>query len=257
MKASLPTSSELRIVADAAELYQAGAAELARQARRVLETAETFSVALAGGSTPRGVYRRLAGEPYRTDLAWERIHFFWGDERHVPPNDADSNYRMAHEALLSKVAVPATNVHRIMSEHPDADRVARDYESTLREFFRPPAQRWPRFDLVFLGLGADCHTASLFPGTAALHARTRLVVANRVDRLDAERITLTTPLFNSAARVVFLVAGGDKAVAVSAVLEGPLDPACKPAQLIRPEPGTLVWLIDRAAASVLRDCGSF
>lgn len=242
----------LRIVADAAALYREAAAQFANQARRTLRTRARFSVALAGGSTPQGVYRLLAGEPFLSALSWERMHFFWGDERHVPPDHAHSNYRMAYGALLSRVPVPAANVHRIMGEYPNADQAAREYERRLCEFFRPTPRRLPRLDLVFLGLGADCHTASLFPGTSAVDERARHVVANRVDKLDAERITLTAPLINAAACVVFLVAGGDKAEAVSAVLDGALEPRRKPAQLIRPGAGNLIWLIDRAAAAALR-----
>jgi 6-phosphogluconolactonase len=185
-------------------------------------------------------------------VPWDKMHVFWGDERHVPPDHPDGNYRMAHEAMLSKVPIPPTNVYRIKSEHPDARQAAEDYEQTLRAFFHLAAGQFPRFDVVYLGLGPEAHTASLFPGTKALHKMAPLVVATWVGKLFTERITLTPPTLNNAAGVIFLVSGDDKALALKAVLEGPDEPEQLPAQLIRPSHGRLLWLVDRAAAGLLQ-----
>jgi 6-phosphogluconolactonase len=244
---------EIQIVADAEALYRAGAAEFVRQVGAAIGTKGLFTVALSGGSTPKGLYGLLASDPtLRAQVPWEKIYVFWGDERHVPPADADSNYRMAHEAMLSKVPIPPANVHRIKSEHPDASQAADDYEQTLRAFFHVSEGQLPRFDLVFLGLGPEGHTASLFPGTKALHETKRLTVSNWVGKFFTDRITMTPPVLNNAACVFFLVSGEDKALPLKAVLEGQYEPEQLPAQLIQPEHGKLLWLVDQAAASLLQ-----
>jgi 6-phosphogluconolactonase len=244
---------EVQIVPEAEALYRAGAAEFVRLAGEAVMAKGSFTVALSGGSTPKGLYGLLATDPgLRGQMPWDKIHVFWGDERHVPPTDAESNYRMAHEALLSKVPIPPAHVYRIKSEARDASHAADDYEQTLREFFRVSAGQLPRFDLVFLGLGPEAHTASLFPGTKALHETKRLVVSNWVGKFYTDRITMTPPILNHAACVVFLVSGEEKALPLKAVLEGPYEPEQLPAQLIRPDHGRLLWLVDRHAASLLR-----
>jgi 6-phosphogluconolactonase len=241
----------IRIVHDAAALARAGAEEFARRAAEAVASGGRFCVALSGGSTPRALYSLLAGdEALRGRVPWEKIHFFWGDERPVPPDHPDSNYRMAREAMLSKVPAPPGNVHRIEGEHPAAAAAA-EYEEVLRDFFRPPPGGFPSFDLALLGLGPDAHTASLFPGSPALSETRRWVVANRVERLATDRITLTAPLLNSTAAVIFLVSGDEKASALKEVLEGPHDPSRLPAQMIHPRRGTLLWLVDRAASRLL------
>lgn len=206
------------------------------------------AVALSGGSSPRGVYQLLGAPAFRSRVRWNDIHFFWGDERHVPPDHPDSNYRMAVEAMLSKVPVPPANVHRVRSEVPDAERAAREYEDTIRACVE--GLPIPRFDLIHLGIGTDGHIASLFPGSAALEERQRLCVANWVPKLNASRITLTLPVLNAAHAVVFIATGVEKASIVEQVLgdsvESPL-----PAQLIRPADGELSWMLDRAAAGEL------
>ena len=243
----------IQIVANADALYQAAAAEFVRQAGAAVEAKGACTVALSGGSTPKGLYGLLADDPtWRGQVPWDQLHVFWGDERHVPPDHPDSNYRMAHEAMLSKVPIPPANVHRIKSEHPDARQAAEDYEQTLRAFFHLTAGQFPRFDVVFLGLGPEAHTASLFPGTKVLHETARLVVATWVGKFYTDRITMTPPVLNHAAGVIFLVSGGDKALALKAVLEGPDAPEQLPAQLIRPSHGRLLWLADRAAAGLLQ-----
>lgn len=243
---------EIWIVDDAAAVAHAAAVEFSRHCRRSVEEHGACSVALAGGSTPAGMYARLATDAALRDaVPWQQLDFFWGDERHVPPDHPDSNYRMAREALLSRVPVAADHIHRIAGENPDADRAAQDYERTLRAFFHLPAGAFPRFDLVLLGLGGDGHTASLFPASPALAERERLAVSNPVARLDADRITLTAPVLNHAARVVFVVSGRDKAAALQAVLEGAHLPERYPAQLIAPLGGSLAWIVDRDAARLL------
>jgi 6-phosphogluconolactonase len=244
---------EIQIVPDVEALYRAGAAEFVRLAGEAVVAKGSFTVALSGGSTPKGLYELLATDRrLRGRMPWDQIHVFWGDERHVPPTDAESNYRMTHEALLSKVPIPPAHVYRIKSEHPDAGHAAHDYEHMLREFFQVAAGEVPRFDLAFLGLGPEAHTASLFPGTKALHETKRLVVSNWVGKFFTDRITMTPPILNQAACVVFLVSGKDKALPLKAVLEGPYEPEQLPEQLVRPERGRLLWLVDRDAASWLR-----
>jgi 6-phosphogluconolactonase len=184
------------------------------------------------------------------------MHFFWGDERHVPPEHADSNFRMANEALLSGAPVPAANVHRMHGEAANAADAAREYEDELHEAFGLKAGEVPRFDLILLGLGPEGHTASLFPGTHALTENQRLVVSNWIGKLFADRITLTPPVLNNAACVMFIVSGPDKATALKGILEGPYEPDQLPAQLVNPTNGRLVWLLDRVAAQELDVIGS-
>jgi 6-phosphogluconolactonase len=244
---------EIQIVANAEALYRAAATEFVRRTQQAVGTKGLCSVALSGGSTPKGLYALLADDAtLRRQIPWDTIHFFWGDERHVPPEHADSNYRMVNDAMLSKVPVPAAHVHRIRSEHPDASQAADEYEQTLRAFFQVAKGRLPRFDVVFLGLGPEAHTASLFPGTRALKEQRRLVVSNWVGAFDTVRITMTASVFNNAACVIFLVSGEEKAGALRAVLEGRYQPEHFPAQLIHPVDGRLLWLVDQAAASQLQ-----
>ncbi len=244
----------LQIVAQPAELYRAAAEIFVRIAQQAVAANGRFSVALAGGSTPKGLYSLLASDPaLRAALPLDGMHFFWGDERHVPPEHADSNFRMAQQAMLAKFPADAQQVHRIAGENPDAAQSADEYENSLRVFFRLTAAEFPRFDLVLLGIGPDGHTASLFPGTAALEERSRIVVSNWVEKLNTDRVTLTAPAINHAANVLILVCGADKAGALQAVLEGPREPRRLPAQLIAPHDGAATWLIDEAAAQLLEN----
>ena len=208
-----------------------------------MEDSGRFAVALAGGSTPKSAYELLA-TGYRDALEWGGVHFFFGDERAVPPEHEDSNYRMANAALLSRVR--AGSVHRMRGELPPPEAAAA-YEGELRGFFGGA----PVLDLVLLGLGEDGHTASLFPRTPALDAANRLVVENPVEKLGTTRITLTVAALNASRRVVFLVSGEGKAGALREILEGSADPRDYPAKLIRPTGGA-DWMVDRAAARLLR-----
>jgi 6-phosphogluconolactonase len=229
------------------------AAELFVERARAARTRGRFTVALSGGSTPRNLHTLLAGPDSRNQVDWTQVQFYWGDERYVPPDDPESNYRMARETLLDKLPeVRPQQVHRIHTELPDPAQAADLYEQELRREFALPAGALPRLDLIYLGLGPDGHTASLFPHTEALRVREHLVVANYVSKLASTRITMTAPVLNAAATVAFLVAGSDKAAALAAVLEGPRDPETYPAQLVQPAHGTLYWLVDRAAAAGLK-----
>jgi 6-phosphogluconolactonase len=246
----MQTKPEIRIVPSAEALFQAAAGEFVQAAEESVRAKGSFAVALSGGSTPKGLYSLLAGDPnLRARTPWDKTYFFWGDERHVPPEDPDSNFRMAREAMLS--CVPAGQVFRIKGEIPDASAAAEEYERELHGFFTLPNGQLPRFDLVLLGMGPDGHTASLFPGTKALLEQRRLVVANWVGKFFTDRITLTPPVLNNAARVMFLVHGEDKAPPLKGVLEGPFEPDQLPAQLIQPRDGKLLWLVDATAAHLL------
>lgn len=232
---------------DPAALSREAAARLVQRANEAVAARSRFTLALSGGSTPRALYLRLAASPWRERIPWKATHVFWGDERCVPPDHPDSNYGMAHTALLAHVPIPAGNVHRLHGEMDPATAAA-EYEGVLRAVFGLQPGELPRFDLILLGLGEDGHTASLFPGTAAVHERERLVVAHWVEKLNAYRLTLTPPVLNAAAEVVFLVAGAAKAGVLRQVLKGEYEPDRYPAQIVRPADGTLVWLVDRAAA---------
>jgi 6-phosphogluconolactonase len=244
--------NEVRVFDGVSELMRATAEEIALAAHQAVGRHQRFTWALAGGSTPRTVYQLLASDFYRERMPWSAIHFFWGDERHVPPDHPDSNFRMAREAMLDHVPVPAENVHRIKAEEPDAQRAAAEYEAVLRAFFSLAPGEWPRFDLILLGLGKDGHTASLFPGGDALRERERLVVAPWVEAQKTFRITLTAPVLSHAQRVMFLVSGEDKADALHAVLEGAREPERYPAQIVE---GDRLWMVDRAAARLLKAAG--
>jgi 6-phosphogluconolactonase len=239
----------VRVFEDAEAVARAAAEEFARLAREAVDERGAFSVALSGGTTPRRVYELLASADFSPRVPWAGVHVFFGDERQVPPDHAESNYRMANEALLARVPLPAENVHRIEGVG-DARANASDYESVMRGFFGDAAE-WPRLDLVFLGMGDDGHTASLFPGTEALGEGRAWVAANWVEKLGVWRVTLTAPVINSARNVVFLVTGAGKAERLREVLAGERDTARLPSQLIEPREGELFWYLDRSAAAQL------
>jgi len=241
---------EIRTLTTPQELFEAAAEEVVRAAKEAVAQRGRFTIVLSGGSTPKNLYNLLATNA-RTVLPWDRMFFFWGDERHVPPTDPESNYGTAEETMLSKIPVAAGNVFRIPTENPDAAAAAEAYEQTLRKFFQLGPGEIPTFDLILLGMGPDGHTASLFPGTAGLQEKSRLVIANWVDKLKTSRLTLTLPVLNAARCVVFLVSGTDKAPALHAVLKGDAPGEQYPAKLVRLSQGSLIWLLDRAAASEL------
>ena len=242
------SARDIRIFETAEEVARAAADYFAEIAEKSISAEGRFSVALAGGSTPRRTYQLLASEEYRNRVPWSQVHIFFGDERSVPATHPDSNYRMAEEAMISLLPIPALNVHRMVG---DGDAVANAslYEGELQAFFDGAA--WPRFNLVLLGMGDDGHTASLFPGTEALNEARAWVVANWVEKLKTYRITLTAPAINHAANIAFLVAGAGKAERLPEVLRGARNPRQLPSQLIQPLAGSLVWLVDKAAAERL------
>ena len=244
---------DIRVFPDILSLSRAAAAEFVGLAQQAVQARGLFTVALSGGSTPETLYSLLADDPQLySAVAWEKVHFFFSDERHVPPDHPDSNYEMVHRALLSKIPAPAGNAHRMVTELSDAGLVADQCEQVLREFFRLRPEEFPCFDLVLLGLGAEGHTASLFPGSEALQETQRLAVATWVKALEAWRITLTLPVLNHASEGLFLVSGAQKGEALREDLEGPFDPGHWPAQAVQPTPGQRVFFVDRDAAKLLR-----
>lgn len=241
-----------QVFPDPESLCQAAAERFAQAAAAATARSGRFTVALSGGSTPKRLFELLAAPPWRDGVDWQRLHVFWGDERTVPPDHPDSNYRMAHAALLRKVPIPAAQIHRLQGEAADLDQAARAYQAALASVFGvAPDGLPPALDLVLLGMGGDGHTASLFPYTTALGENERWVVANSVPQLKTERLTLTVPMLNSAQQVLFLVAGAEKAAVLADVLVGPRDVERLPSQLIQPAGGNLHWFVDRAAASRL------
>jgi 6-phosphogluconolactonase len=227
------------------ELFHAAAEKFCSLGSGAIEGYGKFTVALSGGSTPRGLHQELVTH-FASRLDWSKVFFFWGDERHVPPDSSDSNYRMANETLLSKLPIPPGNIFRVPSELPDARQAAAKYEQTLQRFFRPEPDSFPRFDFILLGMGPDGHTASLFPGTAALQEKDHLVVGNWVEKLNTFRITFTYPMLNNAACVMFLVNGDEKAEMVRRALKD--STANLPCQKVRPDDGELLWYLDKGAA---------
>jgi 6-phosphogluconolactonase len=243
---------EIRILPDGAAIARRAAQEFVQAAASAVREKGSFNVTLAGGSTPKALYSLLVDDPtLRSQVPWDKIHLFFGDERHVPPDHLDSNFRMATEAMISKAPLKPEQVTRIKGEYPDAEQAALEYEKALREYFRLKDGEYPRFDLVLAGMGNEGHTLSLFPGTKALHADGRVAVRNWVGKLYTERITLTAPAASNAEQVIFMVTGADKAPALKAVLEGPFEPEQLPAQLLQPKNGKLLWLADAAAGGML------
>ena len=233
----------------AADLFHAAAEEFVKVGRQAIGAQGRFAVALSGGSTPRSLYSLLASS--YPDFPWARTYLFFGDERHVPPTDPESNYRMVNEALLTKIAIPAQNVFRVKAEMPDAAFAAADYETQIRKFFELKPTEFPRFDLIFLGMGPDGHTASLFPDSEGLKENSKLVIANWVEKSKTHRISLTFPVLNNAGEVIFLASGPHKAEMVHKILETKPTPPF-PAQLVQPTNGQLLWMLDESAATKLK-----
>lgn len=244
--------AEVHVLPDLAELSHAAAGRFLLLAREAVAARGRFSVAISGGSTPKDLFALLAGPPFRDEVPWPQVHVFWADERCVPPDHPDSNYRLAAETFLSKVPLPPDNVHRMPAERDDPQAAAAEYARTLRTVLEPGEAAVPRLDLILLGMGDDGHTASLFPGSAALDERSALVAAPYVEKLAAYRLTLTPPVLNNARNAIFLVAGATKAERLREVLEGDERPKELPAQVVRPTAGTLTWLVDEEAARLLR-----
>ena len=242
----------IQLFSTCAEIACYASREVARISAQAVSARGVFSIGLAGGSTPKMLYALLAEHPtLRNSLPWDKMQVFFGDERHVGPGHADSNFQMATDAMLSKVALQPQQIHRIKGEYADTAQAAAEYEDEIRRQFGLRSGEFPRFDLLLLGMGNEGHTLSLFPGTKVLHETQRIVARNWVGKLYTERITITAPTANAAANIIFMVTGSDKACALKAVLEGPHEPDQLPAQMIQPSNGSLSWLIDAAAGSML------
>jgi 6-phosphogluconolactonase len=243
---------DVRILTNIDAIAKRAAQEFVQAATLAVSERGGFRVALTGGSTPKTLYSLLASDAaLRAQLPWDKMYLYFGDERSVGPDHADSNFRMASETMLSKVPLKPEQVFRIKGEYKDTEKAAQEYEQALRASFKIAEGQFPRFDLVLLGMGNEGHTASLFPGTKALHETKRLVVRNWVGKLYTNRVTLTAPTINNTARVIFMITGADKALALKGVLEGPYEPDQLPAQMIQPSNGQLLWLVDTVAGGML------
>ena len=240
---------ELRIFDHLEELSLAAAELFIETSVQAIAQRGRFLVELSGGNTPTELYQLLAQKPYREQIDWKRLQAFWGDERCVPVENPENNYRQAHDALLGRVHIPQENIHRIQSElEPDA--AAEDYARVLKGFATSPLD-WPRFDLVLLGMGNDGHTASLFPGSEVTASTPTLAVTAQYEDRPANRVTLTQLVLNAARRILFLVSGESKSETLANVLYGEYQPEKLPAQRIRPTDGELIWMVERAAARKL------
>jgi 6-phosphogluconolactonase len=237
---------EISIVADPAALAAEAAKRIAIACRESIAACGDFTIALSGGNTPRAVFELLSEEPWQSQIDWSKWEVFFGDERCVPPEHADSNYRMASESLLCSVPIAGEKIHRMRGELAPAE-AAKEYGQMLKQRFGDGG-----LDLVMLGMGDDGHTASLFPGTAALAETHHRCVANYVEKLKAWRITMSAPFINRSARVMILAAGAGKSARLHEVLKGPRDPQRLPIQMIAPA-GRLWWILDRAAAAEIGD----
>jgi 6-phosphogluconolactonase len=243
---------EVQILPDAAAIARRAAERIIESAAAAVKERGVFTISLAGGSTPKTLYTLLATDPaFKSKMPWDKTQFFFGDERHVAPDDSESNFRMANESMLSKLSLKPEQVLRIKGEYEDAEKAAKEYEQTLRSWFKLSDGQLPRFDVLLLGMGEEGHTLSLFPGTKALHDNGRLVMSNWVGKFFTTRITTTAPVASNSALVIFMITKADKALALKAVLEGPYEPEQLPSQLIQPKSGKLLWLVDTTAASKL------
>ena len=248
----IDSNAVIRTYPDLESVSHAAAEEFTDIGRAAIAETGRFAVVLAGGSTPRRLYERLADTPFRAQIAWDKVEFFWGDERAVSPQHPDSNYRMANDAMLKHLNIAETRIHRMPAEQPDLDTAARDYQAEIATVFGLTSSGpVPRFDLLLLGMGTDGHTASLFPNGGDSIESERWVISTHIPASDSHRLTLTPLVINNARRVLFLVTGADKAETLAQVLNGPYEPARLPAQLIRPVSGNITWLIDENAARQL------
>ncbi len=241
------TRPQVRVFPDPEALSRAAAEFFVALSKKTIASQGRFIVALSGGSTPRRLYTLLGSLPYRNDIGWKQVHVFWADERCVPEYHEESNFKLAVDTLLSRVAIPRENIHRIRGED-GPERAAEEYERNIRSFFG--TTEFPVFDLILLGAGEDGHTASLFPGSPALRERTRLAAAVHLEPPKPGRVTLTLPVLNHAAQTLFLASGNAKAGVVHAVLEN-RNPLHYPAGLIQPVQGGVSWFVDTQAAGLL------
>lgn len=240
----------ITLFSDTDTLSHTAARSIVQIANEAIVTHGSFTFALSGGSTPRQLYSLLASEPYSSSINWALVEIFWSDERCVPPENEESNYRMAQEVLLHKVPIPANQIHRMPADEADHNAASHAYTLAMQQVFR--TERVPIFDLIQLGMGPEGHTASLFPHQASLHEQQRLVLPVTVPKPPPPRLTFTPPLLNAAHHVLFLVTGQEKQDAVKAVLQGEYQPDEYPAQIVRPTHGEVTWMLDTAAAAKLQ-----
>ncbi len=244
----MPSEPQVRVFSSDKELFRGSAEKFCEVGKQAIREHGRYTVALSGGSTPKGLHHELA-TTFAKELRWEKVFFFWGDERHVPPDFPESNFRMAKETLLSKLPIPADHIFRMRGELPDANQAAALYEQWLREFFHPAPGQIPRIDFILLGIGPEGHTASLFPDTKALEEQQHFVVGNHVAVHSTWRITCTYPVLNNGANVMFLVDGAAKADIVRTALKDPS--ANLPCQGVKPVNGNVMWYLDQAAGAKL------
>ena len=240
----------VRVYPDPDGVARAAAQEFVEAARRSIAGRGAFHAALSGGSTPRALYRLLGSEEFRASVDWARVHLYWVDERCVPPDHPESNFGMAQGEMLAKISIPAENVHRMPADRPDLEQAAQEYEQILKRNLPLAPQGFPRFDLIFLGMGADGHTASLFPSAEGTGETLRWVITPLIEKFHARRMTLTLPVLNAAHQVIFLVTGAEKFDALHAVVGGTGNPPL-PAQLVTVPNGERLFLVDDAAAGRL------
>jgi len=244
------TQTKMNIADNYEDLCRKATQEILDFSTMKIASRNQFSMVLSGGSTPKGVYQCMAGSFYRNKFRWDKMHFFWGDERWVPPEDQASNYRMVAEALLTKVNIPSENIHQIKTKDCNLQTSTRRYEETINTFFKLKKDEFPAFDLILLGLGKDGHTASLFPDNPALLEKDAFVVSTSQKGIPEKRITLTLPAINHAAMIFFIISGLDKADIAAKVIENKNEGAF-PANHIKPVNGNICWFLDKAAASQL------
>ncbi len=237
-------SAHIKVVPDPSHVAEAAAGQILAAAQRSIAQKGVFAIALAGGHTPEALYDLLSQSPYREQIDWAKVEIFFGDERCVPPDSPDSNYGMARRSLLSKVPIPGDNIYRMRGEI-DPNTAAKEYGLMLKEKFDDGG-----LDMVLLGMGDDGHTASLFPHTEALQEREHRCVANFVPRLKVWRLTLGAPFINKSNQIIVLIAGQEKAARIREVLDGPREPQRLPIQLIQPESGQMLWILDTGAAGM-------
>jgi 6-phosphogluconolactonase len=245
------SNREIQVFRDVNDIASRAAELILAAANAAVQQNGRFTIALAGGSTPKTLYALLAAEPYFSVMPWDKTFIFFGDERSVPPDDKDSNFRMASESMLTKLSLKPEQVHRIKAENPDPEKAALEYEQILTSFYNLSSGQLPRFDVTLIGMGDEGHMLSLFPGTKALQDGGRLVKSNWIGKLYTWRVTVTAPVANNSGLVIFMVTKPDKALALKGVLEGPYEPEQLPSQLLQPTNGKTVWLIDTAAAEKL------
>ncbi len=251
MKANWYKGSEIVVAHDLEDLCERAAERVVRSITDRVEAKGRATIVLSGGTTPRRLYERLATGKYGQAIPWAQVYLFWGDERSVPPDHPDSNYKMVYDTLISKVSIPKENIHRMHAERSDHREAALEYEKRLRDFFGLSGEGWPIFDLVLLGIGADGHTASLFPGSPALAEKKQWVAAAYIEKLKVYRLTLTPEVFNHSAQVIFLATGKEKAPVIKELFIADHCPNRFPFQIIRPHEGKMIFLLDQAAASLL------